>query len=333
MATIRKYRGKFKVEIRRLGFPKIYKTFIEKKNANKWAKKMEAEMENGIFEDTSVAATTTVRELLWRYKEEMTPKKKGSREETHKLNFLIRHKISSHTLMKLRSSHIYKLMNELEENERKPQTIKHYVHLLSVVWNTAKKIWGITLPAQSPFELVALGRVRNERNIILNAEEYKRLLTETDKSHLNCLSDLVRFLYLTGARYGEASELLRDNTDLKGGVATFVDTKNGEDREIPLDVETISILKKYPFGDKFFNCSYHVVYEEFNKAKVAARLNDFRMHDLRACFITNNLQRGHNIAEVAAMSGHKSYTMLKRYTRIKAKDLVETVNKKLVKIK
>ena len=84
-------------------------------------------------------------------------------------------------------------------------------------------------------------------------------------------------------------------------------------------------------GDKFFNCSYHVVYEEFNKAKVAARLNDFRMHDLRACFITNNLQRGHNIAEVAAMSGHKSYTILKRYTRIKAKDLVETVNKKLVK--
>ena len=38
------------------------------------------------------------------------------------------------------------------------------------------------------------------------------------------------------------------------------------------------------------------------------------------------LLRGMKIEEVATISGHKSWSMLKRYTRIRAADLVEKVN-------
>ena len=58
-----------------------------------------------------------------------------------------------------------------------------------------------------------------------------------------------------------------------------------------------------------------------------AGLEFFRAHDLRACFCTNALLSGLSIPEVASLSGHKDWKMLKRYTRIKPEDLQEKVNK------
>ena len=292
MATIRKMRDKWQVIIRKKNYPNISRVFIEKRTANKWARSVEVQMERGIYEDFSDANKTTLRELLTKYQTEITPKKKGSREETHKLNFLIRHPITECTLMGLRSSHIYSLMNELKDKGRKPQTIKHYVQLIQVVWNTAKKVWGIILPAQSPLALVSLDKVNNMRGEILSTEEYERLLLAASKSELNLLPDLIKFLYLTGARYGEATALVRDNVNFNTKIATLIDTKNGENRDIALNSEIIHILKKYPFGDKFFNVDYMLFHREFDKAKAGARLKHFRAHDLRACFITNKLRAG-----------------------------------------
>ena len=161
MATIRKLRDKWQVIIRKKNYPNISKVFIEKKTANKWAKQVETKMERGIFEDFTKSHSNILKDLLLKYQKEITPKKKGYREETHKLNFLIRHSIFELSLMRLKSSDIYSLKNELKDNGRKPQTIKHYVQLLHVVWNTAKKVWGITLPSQSPFALISLDKVEN----------------------------------------------------------------------------------------------------------------------------------------------------------------------------
>ena len=116
-------------------------------------------MERGKFEDFKKAHSIIVRDLLVKYQKEITPRKKGYREETHKLNFLIRHPVSKLSLMRMKSSDIYSLINELKDKNRKPQTVKHYVQLLHVVWNTAKKVWGIPLPSQSPFALVSLDKV------------------------------------------------------------------------------------------------------------------------------------------------------------------------------
>ena len=88
----------------------------------------------------------------------------------------------------------------------------------------------------------------------------------------------------------------------------------------------MDILRKYPFGDVFFNFDYDFFYEEFVKAKKKAALDDFRFHDLRACAITNMFLSGMNISQVAHQSGHKTWSQLKRYTRIKAEDLVTHVN-------
>ena len=92
MAYIRKKSGKYIVHIRKKGHPNIYKAFIDLKNANKFVRTVESQMERNVFEDYSGARGTTLREILVRYRDERTAIKKGVREETSTINFLIKHK-------------------------------------------------------------------------------------------------------------------------------------------------------------------------------------------------------------------------------------------------
>jgi len=66
--------------------------------------------------------------------------------------------------------------------------------------------------------------------------------------------------------------------------------------------------------------------KHFKKATKEVGITDFRFHDLRAYFCTNALLSGMSIAEVSAVSGHKDWSQLKRYTRIKPEDLLEKIN-------
>ncbi len=176
---------------------------------------------------------------------------------------------------------------------------------------------------------MTLEKVDNERDRVLTYKEYDALLAAAAESKLLMLRDFIEFLYCTGARYSEAmNSILRDDVDFEKKVGTFRDTKNGDDRTIPLADNVIAILKRYPFGNTFFRVTSYDSYNWFfNKACKKAAIEDFVSHDLRACFITNALLSGMSESAVAQISGHKDFRSMKRYTRIKAQDLVKDVNK------
>ena len=128
MAYIYKKNGRWKIEIRKKGYPNVYKSFLDLKDARKFSRNVESQMERNVFEDYSGASGTTLREILIKYRDEKTVLKKGVESETSKINFLIRHKISLNSLMRLKSHQIYKLMKELALT-RKPSTVNKYVFL------------------------------------------------------------------------------------------------------------------------------------------------------------------------------------------------------------
>ena len=321
MASIRKKRNKFAVRICKKGHPTIYKSFNLRSSAVRWAKSIETDMERNIFEDYSNASTTTLKDILIRYRDEVTSKKKGQKSETYKINKLINHKISNINLLGLKSSHIASLKEDFKD--KAPQTIKHYIQQVSVVWNFAKREWGITLPISNPCSMVSMPKINNKCDNILTHHEWENLISNCS----NYIKDFVYILYNTGARYSELANLRQENVDLKQGIITFEDTKNGESRKIPVTTKVLEVLKKYRFGSTVFKLNYQTVYDHFQVAKNKAGIVNFRMHDLRACFCTNALLSGMSIAEVAAISGHKDWGQLKRYTRIRPKDLIEKVNK------
>ena len=321
MASIRKKRNKWSVRICKKGYPIIYKSFYQKSDASKWAKQVETDMDRNVFEDYTNASNTTLKDILIKYRDEVTVNKKGYKSEVYRINALLRHKICLVNLMRLKSSHIAGLRNDLAG--KAPQTIKHYIQLISVAWNVAKREWGITLPAESPVALVTLPKVNNEREYVLTYKQYTQLLGSCS----DYIRDFVIMLYQTGARYGELADLKHENVSLDLKRIKFIDTKNGEDRTIPMNDVVLDIMKRYRFGQTVFNIEYGKFYDHFVSAKKKAGLNFFRAHDLRACFCTNALLSGLTIPEVASLSGHKDWKMLKRYTRIKAEDLQEKVNK------
>ena len=183
--------------------------------------------------------------------------------------------------------------------------------------------------------------MRDARDRVLDIDEYQRLLQSCEeqdnapktvgenspnKQRLRFLKDIVMFAYQTGARQGEILKLKRSHINFEKKLCTFYDTKNEEDRTIPLADATLDILKKYRFGPYVFNTNDSRLRKWFRRATKDAMIDNFRFHDLRACFCTNALLSGMSIAEVSALSGHKDWSQLKRYTRIKPEDLLVKIN-------
>jgi len=253
MASLRKLKsGRWQVSIRKANHKGVYKSFAEKALAKKWAREIELQIEKDVYTDYGNAETITIKDLLIKYRDEIVPEHKARRSTTYKLNKLLRYNVSLKFVLRLKSADIYKMQKQMQLEGLAPKTVNTYVQLLYQIWVTAKRKWSINLPAQSPFELVTLQKVRNQRDRVLTNAEYVRLLEAAEYSELRLLRDVIEFAYKTGARVMEILTLKRADTDLHKKLATFRDTKNGTDRTIPLANDVVEILKRYPFGDTFF---------------------------------------------------------------------------------
>ena len=326
MATIRKMKGKWQVLIRKKYAKHITKSFVYRHDAEKYAREKEAEIDKGLTVNYEEAARTTLGELLERYRIEITSKKKSPHSEDCKIKYLIRQDIGHVALLRITPLRISKLRDQLSA-DRAPATVLHYLSYISNAWNVAQKEWCINLP-QNPVSQISKPVIRNRRERILSKAEYARLLDAASRSKFY-MKNIIIFAYETAARYGEITTLHKDNVNFLKRTCKFIDTKNGEDREVPLTEAALQALRDQPPSTKgtYFNPGTHDQFKHhWQKVKVAAEIENFRFHDLRACAITNFMLPPFNftIAQTAVISGHKSWDELKRYERIKAEQLVDT---------
>ena len=85
MASIRKHHKKYQVLIRRKGHPLICKSLASYSDATKYAQESESNIAKGLYADLSEANQTLLKDALQRYKEEVTAKKKGAKQEAYKI--------------------------------------------------------------------------------------------------------------------------------------------------------------------------------------------------------------------------------------------------------
>jgi integrase len=114
-------------------------------------------------------------------------------------------------------------------------------------------------------------------------------------------------------RLGELLSLQWDHIDMRKRVAFLPETKNGDSRTVPLSSLAIEVLKMWPrsvSGRVFPHWARTDSCEHaWRRAIERAGLKDLRFHDLRH--------------EAAAITGHKTLQMLKRYTHLRAEDLAK----------
>ena len=89
MATFRQLRsGKTQVIIRKKNYPKITRSFLTRTTAKRWARLIETQMDNRVFQDLSGAEGTTLKDLLIKCHKANYPYKTLVRMVKHIKSFL-----------------------------------------------------------------------------------------------------------------------------------------------------------------------------------------------------------------------------------------------------
>jgi len=251
MATITKRKsGKWTAEVR-THKKYISKTFIKKSNASNWAKEIEYQLDREQYEDFSESVRITLGELITRYRDEITPTKKGAKEEKYKLNFILRNKIVKCRVLSLKTKQILEFKNDIKET-RAASTVNKYIHYIYTIWETARVQWDIALPSRNPVSLVKKEKVTDKIDRILTPEEYQDLLVACSKSNLAFLPEIVEFAYITAMRFGEITKLETKDINFEKSTALLLDTKNGESRLVPLTDRALEICNKFRFREKLY---------------------------------------------------------------------------------
>ena len=94
MATIRKRGAKWQVQIRRVGVRPISRSFHVCKDAEAWARQMEVQADRReLPSDPKALQRVTLGQLVERYRDTVSVRKRGSDVERIVLNAFLRHRI------------------------------------------------------------------------------------------------------------------------------------------------------------------------------------------------------------------------------------------------
>ncbi len=316
----------WQAKIRRKGYSAESRSFATKRDAEAWARSLEGEMDKGIFVSRREAEATTLREALDRYEREITPKKKGADQEKHRLNLWRKSDLMDRSLAAIRGSDLARWRDARLKAMISPTTVHHDLMLLSSVFTTARREWGMEAlanPVQA-IKVPSLGPARERR---LQDDEERRLLESLGKSKRWWAKPIVQFAIETGMRQGEILALEWRRVDLKKRVARLADTKNNTPRQVPLSSAAVAILESIPWEIKgrIFPVEKEALIKAFRAACVAANVEGLRFHDLRHEALSRLSERGLGALELATIAGHRTLNMVRRYVQLRAEDLAKRI--------
>ena len=97
-------------------------------------------------------------------------------------------------------------------------------------------------------------------------------------------------------RRSEILNLRWVDIDLDSGFATLFDTKNGEDRRVPLTKTARDVLSKLPNQDEtVFPISANCVRLAWERCRNKAGISDLRFHDLRHEAVSRFFEMGMSV--------------------------------------
>ncbi len=321
MAAFQKRGKTWRAIVRRKGFEPISGTFDSKADAIAWAGNVEKEMRDGRYADRSEVERTTLKEALDRYGREVSPSKKSKTQELLRIEQWKRHPMAARSLASIRSADIASYRDQRLKTVG-GNTVRLELALISHLFSIASKEWG--LPLENPVRNIRKPRLPQGRDRRLVSDEEQRLLKACDASRSPWLGPLVRVAIETAMRMGELLSLIWSNVDLLRGTAHLPDTKSGERRTVPLSGAARAALQKMPrsVDGRVFPIGQMAVERSFQNARERAEIEGLRFHDLRHEATSRLFEKGLNTVEVATITGHKTLQMLKRYTHLRAEDLV-----------
>lgn len=334
--------------IRKTGWPTTVKSFRTKRDAEDWSRRTEDEMVRGAYIRRAASERLTVESALDRYLKEVTPTKRPSSQVSDRGRAkVLKEHLGKYSLAALTPELIAKFRDmRLAGDDRKNKkgqpaprandTVRLDLALLGHLFTVAIKEWGIGLASNPVMNIrrPAPGPGRNRR---LSPDEERRLLQAVDAHSNPMLRWIVRIALETGMRASEIVTLRVTQVDLQRRIVRLLETKNTSPRTVPLSRQAVELFTEalnHPvrpkttdlifYGEPGRDDERHPY--QFNPVWLNIKrdlgLADVRFHDLRHEAVSRFVEAGFSDQEVSAISGHKSMQMLKRYTHLRAEDLV-----------
>lgn len=313
MATIVPHKGKWRVVVRRTGYPYRSKVCDTHKDAEKWAREIEGAMDKRTYLAPSGEKGCSVFE---RFRDEVCPLRGGGRWEQVRINRLLR-----------TCAWLNKPVDELDRfdiqawrdqrlKEVAPSSVNRELNLISGILRHAMQEWGVALRVNPVHEIKRppKGKPRRRR---IEANEQAALdevfrfdETKTPREGYGAVRDSIPWVFHlareTGMRSGELLDLEWKHVQLDRHWLRVSKSKNGDEREVPLTERAEDLLRKLlpekPVGRVFpiNKGSFEVTYRRLrDKAGT-----DLHFHDTRH-EAASSLAKSLNPLELSKTLGHR----------------------------
>lgn len=335
MATIiKKPSGSWEAQVYVNGKRKT-KSFKLKAKAIVWAQETEA----GLREDSP--DKHTVIDMLEKYRDEVSPGKKGARWERVRLNKFIRMlpfrdklvtEVTSADVADWRDVALgLKKIDDVRYagvTRLANGSVRREMVLLSGVFTLARMEWGWV--RASPMVDTKKPPSARARKPIWSDAQIEAVCEHLTGPQQIEVVVIFKLAIETAMRSGEMVSLTWDQVDLKRRVIHLEKTKNGDERDVPLSVNAVGLLQTLlppdcntGLADRVFTLTDSIRDVLFREARDKAGLKgNLTFHDSRATALTR-LSRKIDVLTLAKVSGHRDLKSLMVYYRESAEDIAK----------
>jgi len=327
MASIRKRGDRWQVQIRRKGQRLISKTFLHRKDAEAWARHKEVQADRReLPNDPRILDRITLGELVVRYRDTVSIRKRGCAYEKIILNAFLRHEICARRLSELSASH-FAAYRDQRLQQIKPSSLRRQLNPIRNLFEVAREEWGLPL-RENPLKGLRLNSSDQRRERRLKEGELERLIAAARSCRNPLIVSIIQFAVETGMRRGEILAMRWDHLNVSDQSLLIPHTKNGHSRIIPLSRQALCVLQGVSRSEeRVFPISANAFQLRWQRTKKRARLKDLHFQDFRHEALSRFFEIGLSTPEVALLSGHRDMRMLFRY----AHPLKSQISKKLKK--
>jgi len=177
--------------------------------------------------------------------------------ESYRIKAWLKHPLANRALSTLRSTDFAVWRDSRIKEEVSPNTIRLELAIVSHMYNIAKAEWGFE-SLSNPTEHLRLPKLSNGRTRRVSDSEIELLIKHTESYEL---PSIIKLALETGMRRGELASLAWANIDLYAGTVLLPNTKNGDERTVPLSSKCVVLLRNLPrrLDGRVFGMTAHAI--------------------------------------------------------------------------
>ncbi|TIO23998.1 site-specific integrase [Mesorhizobium sp.] len=345
MATFTKLpSGSWRTQVRRKG-KYASETFLLRGDAETWARETERRIDRGEPIHCDPSATKTFAGLIDIHREDLAEVGKVIGRSKEASLASLRSRLGKLRPMELDRERIIAFAKERAKEGAGPVTVGIDLGYIKTILMHAAAVHGAIVCAEAiDHARIALRRLGlvgkgNERDRRPTATEIDRIIEAFEKNPKQIIpvGRIVRFAVATALRQEEIARIRWEDYDPIGKMLLIRDRKDprrksGNHQKIPLlsvsGYDPCALIEEQRdaqegSGGRIFPYNGRSVGTAFRRVCKDLKIVDLHFHDLRHEATSRLFEAGFTIEQVALVTGHRDWKMLRRYTHLRPERLHE----------